>query len=83
MCPSGALSYTVGGVLYDSKDRSPAIVVTKNGPYRVVGGIALNDPEGSRPQSPEHYTLCRCGASKNKPFCCGEHRDVGFRDDRH
>jgi CDGSH-type Zn-finger protein len=83
MCPSGALSYTIGGVLHKSQDRSTAIVVSRDGPYRVVGGIRLNDPTGSRPESEEHYTLCRCGASKNKPFCSGEHRNVGFRDDRH
>jgi CDGSH-type Zn-finger protein len=30
--------------------------------------------------SAEHYTLCRCGHSKNKPFCDGTHWDVSFRD---
>ena len=31
--------------------------------------------------SKEHYTLCRCGASNNKPFCDGMHRTVNFKDD--
>jgi CDGSH-type Zn-finger protein len=30
--------------------------------------------------STEHYTLCRCGASRNKPFCDGSHWTVEFRD---
>jgi CDGSH-type Zn-finger protein len=30
--------------------------------------------------SRERYTLCRCGASKNKPFCDGSHWHVDFRD---
>ena len=30
--------------------------------------------------SREHYTLCRCGQSKNKPFCDGAHWNAGFRD---
>ena len=81
MCPSGALSYTKDGVLYKDQDREPAITIEKNGPYCIVGGIDLNDPKGSKPESKEHYALCRCGASKNKPFCTGEHRDIHFEDD--
>jgi CDGSH-type Zn-finger protein len=30
----------------------------------------------------EHYTLCRCGASNNTPFCDGMHRVVNFKDDK-
>jgi CDGSH-type Zn-finger protein len=81
MCPSGALSYTRGGVLHKDQNREPAITIEKNGPYCVAGGIELKDPKGSKPESKEHYTLCRCGASKNKPFCDGSHRDTGFKDD--
>ena len=82
MCPSGALSYTKDGVLYKDQDREPAIKVSKNGPYYVVGGIELNDSDGSKPESKEHYTLCRCGASNNKPFCNGVHRKTDFIDDK-
>ncbi len=72
-CPSGALSYTRNGVLHKDLNREPAIIVDKCGPYDVVGGPELVDPDGNRPESREHYTLCRCGASKNKPFCDGSH----------
>ena len=82
MCPSGALSYTKDGVLYKNQDRGPAVKVAKNGPYYIVGDIELNDFEGSKPESKEHYTLCRCGASKNKPFCDGAHWDIDVKDDK-
>ncbi|MHC4779758.1 MAG: CDGSH iron-sulfur domain-containing protein [Planctomycetota bacterium] len=54
----------------------------QGGPYDVTGGIALMDPEGSTPESREHCTLCRCGSSKNKPFCDGTHWYVKFIDER-
>lgn len=81
MCPSGALSYTKDGVLYKDQDREPAITLSKNGPHRVVGGPELKDVNDSTPESKEHYTLCRCGGSKNKPFCDGTHWYINFRDD--
>jgi glutamate synthase domain-containing protein 2/CDGSH-type Zn-finger protein len=81
MCPSGALSYTKDGVLYKDQDREPAITLSKNGPYRVVGGPEHEDANKSKPESKEHYTLCRCGGSKNKPFCDGTHWYINFRDD--
>lgn len=82
LCPSGALSYTKGGVLYKDQDRSPAVTVTKDGPHRVAGSIEFHDPAGSKPESKEHFSLCRCGGSKNKPFCSGEHWYIGFKDDK-
>jgi hypothetical protein len=77
-CPSGALSYTLAGV--EHRDRAGPPMV-KNGPYAVTGGIELlNHPLGDG-ASTEHYTLCRCGHSQNKPFCDGSHWQVGFTDD--
>jgi len=73
-CPSGALSYTRDGVLHKDLDRSPAMHVVKDGPYNVEGWPELRDPNGNVPESREHYALCRCGRSKNKPFCDGSHR---------
>ncbi len=72
-CPSGALSFTRDGVLHKDLPRDAAIRVDSCGPYEVTGGPELVDSEGSLPESREHYTLCRCGASKNKPFCDGAH----------
>jgi CDGSH-type Zn-finger protein len=80
MCPSGALSYRKDGVHHKDQDRAAAITISKNGPYNIVGGIEFSDPKGSKPESKEHYTLCRCGSSRNKPFCTGEHKDIAFND---
>ena len=82
MCPSGALSYTKDGVLFKDLQRYPAIRIAKNESYDVVGGCELVDPDGNNPESKEHYTLCRCGHSKNKPFCDGQHWYVDFKDDK-
>lgn len=81
MCPSGALSYTKDGVTHRDQNRKPAATIFSHGPYCIVGGIALNDPTGATPESKEHYTLCRCGASRNKPFCDGTHFRARFKDD--
>jgi CDGSH-type Zn-finger protein/ferredoxin len=80
MCPSGSLSYAVGGKVYDKQNREPRIIVSKDGPYDVVGSPELKDDIGTKPDSKEHYTLCRCGVSKNKPFCDGMHRHIKFKD---
>jgi CDGSH-type Zn-finger protein len=83
-CPSGALSYSIDGMEYrDQNETKPMITVSKGGPYLITGGIGLSAEnikwaEGS---SKEHYVLCRCGASNNKPFCDGMHRLINFKDD--
>jgi CDGSH-type Zn-finger protein/truncated hemoglobin YjbI len=87
-CPSGALSIALDGEeIRDHVDlsRPPNIELSKDGPYRVTGGIPLVDAEGNpEPRvagaSTEHYSLCRCGHSQNKPFCSGMHWYVDFHD---
>ena len=80
-CPSGALSYSLGTEEHRDQERPPAIYVAHNGPYFVTGGIELVDAPWGDGASREHYALCRCGASKNKPFCDGSHWHVDFVDD--
>jgi CDGSH-type Zn-finger protein/truncated hemoglobin YjbI len=89
-CPSGALSFALDGEeardLVDHGNQRPSTIeVTKDGPYRVTGGIPLTDGENqdvprNTGSSREHYALCRCGQSQNKPFCSGMHWYVGFQD---
>jgi CDGSH-type Zn-finger protein/truncated hemoglobin YjbI/ferredoxin len=88
-CPSGALSLgrRDGTDAHDQvdSDRPTVITVSRNGPYRVTGGLPLRRPDGTAESrndgaSLEHYSLCRCGQSRNKPFCSGRHWDVSFRD---
>jgi CDGSH-type Zn-finger protein len=79
-CPSGALSYAIEGVEAEPPAREPMITVTDDGPYAITGGVGLPTAQFGDGASTEHFTLCRCGASKNKPFCDGSHWAVKFRD---
>ena len=51
-----------------------------NGPFLVTGPITLTDADGGvfNLGGKETIALCRCGASKNRPFCDGTHKDCGF-----
>jgi CDGSH-type Zn-finger protein/uncharacterized Fe-S cluster protein YjdI len=83
-CPSGALRLGEGDAAeathLDPAPESVGIRVMKHGPYAVtnIPVEATSDAEGA---SPNKYVLCRCGHSKNKPFCDGTHHDVKWRDD--
>jgi CDGSH-type Zn-finger protein len=81
-CPSGALSVSQNRVASPDPDRSPGIIIAQNGPYIVRGGPLLKDTERNEGASNEHFALCRCGGSKNKPFCDGTHWKNGFKDDK-
>ena len=80
-CPSGALSYSIDGKHTDAGVAADGVVVSMNGPYHVTGAITLNDQSRDTDDVPSRYALCRCGASKNKPFCDGSHWDIKFKDD--
>ena len=87
-CPSGALSYGIDGVEARNQvdqHRTASIEVSKDGPYRVTGNVRLIDEPGNdvpraEGSSREHFSLCRCGHSQNKPFCSGMHWYVKFAD---
>jgi len=79
-CPSGALRYTRQGQPGPSDVNAPSIRIARNGPYEVQG-FDLDTENWSEGASRERFTLCRCGGSKNKPFCDGTHRSTKFQDD--
>jgi CDGSH-type Zn-finger protein len=78
-CPSGALTFRFDGgdvePLY-----APAIAVTDDGPLWVTGGIPVVRADGEPLEVRNRVTLCRCGASANKPLCDGSHKSAGFQD---
>ncbi|MGB6600108.1 MAG: ferritin-like domain-containing protein [Candidatus Cybelea sp.] len=80
-CPSGALGYVKDGVAYEGEPREPEIYVAENASYYVRGSIELEGEPLNKGASREHYALCRCGHSKNKPFCDGTHWWIGFKDE--
>ena len=57
------------------------IRVRDNGPLVVEGVVKIVDAEGGdfsvSPDKPA-VALCRCGTSKNRPFCDGSHKECGF-----
>jgi CDGSH-type Zn-finger protein len=80
-CPSGALSYTIDEKPADESVGPESVYVSTNGPYHVSGSVTLTDSSRMDDDIPDRYALCRCGASKNKPFCDGSHWDINFTDD--
>jgi len=56
------------------------IIVRPNGSLKVEGDVPLFDDEGNRLVTPEGrpYSLCRCGHSRNKPFCDASHKNIDW-----
>jgi CDGSH-type Zn-finger protein/uncharacterized Fe-S cluster protein YjdI len=73
-CPSGAIQYHRTDGAHD--ETAPPVnlaSIRESGPYAFRGQLEIDgDTIGFR------ATLCRCGASKNKPFCDSSHHEVGF-----
>ncbi|MER8047342.1 CDGSH iron-sulfur domain-containing protein [Streptomyces sp. NPDC094032] len=51
-----------------------------SGGYRVWGSVQVTGADGHAYELRNRVALCRCGASRNKPFCDGSHAAIGFRD---
>ncbi len=65
----------------EEESRSNVLKVAANGPLVCAGALQVSGRDGAVIQQGESFALCRCGASNNKPFCDGSHREAGFEDD--
>jgi CDGSH-type Zn-finger protein len=78
-CPSGALSYSMTGSSEPVEAlEGPSITVASDAPL-AVRGVKVVAGDGEPYDSRERQTLCRCGGSRNKPFCDGSHWYMGFK----
>ena len=79
-CPSGALQYRrLDGGEAEQPDRPATILAVPNGPYFLKGDIQIVTPAGDRLYSCLRASLCRCGSSRNKPFCDNNHEMISFQ----
>jgi len=86
-CPSGRLvasERASGAAIEPSLPRSIGVIEEPaagvSGPLWLRGGIPVISADGFAYEVRNRMTLCRCGASANKPFCDGSHFKIGFRD---
>jgi CDGSH-type Zn-finger protein/uncharacterized Fe-S cluster protein YjdI len=80
-CPSGALRVT----WKDGRAAEPAPTcnearVCADGPLYLRGAVELRDAAGNLLARETRVALCRCGASRRKPYCDGSHAKAGFAD---
>ena len=89
-CPSGTFVYEldIDGEMSSCEHELPqeisAISSDRNsataGPLWVSGNVPIMKPDGAFLETRGRVTLCRCGHSKNKPFCDGTHASINFKE---
>jgi CDGSH-type Zn-finger protein len=85
-CPAGRLVAFDNATAKTIEEKSPATVgliedpvEDCSGPIWLRGGVALTSADGHQYEGRNNMTVCRCGASKNKPFCDGTHSSINFK----
>lgn len=83
-CPSAALTWYRNGeepaASAPSDTEGAKVDIIPNGPIRIHGNVKLTHYDGKVEHRDTITALCRCGESKNKPYCDGTHKKVGFCD---
>jgi len=88
-CPSGRLvawDNATGKAIEPALEPSIGLIEDPaqhcSGPIWLRGGVQLVGADGFAYEVRNRMTLCRCGASQNKPFCDGAHASIGFSDSK-
>ena len=80
-CPTGALTVDFAdGSGEEQPEPVNTVHVAYNGPLFVRGRLAIEDAPANAPGTAYRAALCRCGKSRNKPFCDNSHEKVRFSD---
>ncbi|HMQ55870.1 MAG TPA: CDGSH iron-sulfur domain-containing protein [Anaerolineae bacterium] len=81
-CPTGALHFQrQDGSAGEPAPETNTIKPAANGPLYLRGDIEIYDSAGNLLLQDTRVALCRCGASRDKPFCDGSHSQAGFIDE--
>jgi len=84
-CPSGALTYKMNDGSDASNDtkvsdtEATKVQVLPNGPMLVHGELDIENSNGQKVRKSKTTAFCRCGASKDKPYCDGTHNQIDFK----
>jgi len=80
-CPTGALHYqAVDSTLAERADPSNTLIIASHGPLYLRGSFTVVTEDEKELLSDTRAALCRCGVSKNKPFCDNSHFAAAFDD---
>jgi CDGSH-type Zn-finger protein/uncharacterized Fe-S cluster protein YjdI len=80
-CPTGALSVSFADGSYaETAPQFNTVHVAYNGPLFIQGDLAIDGAPEDVPGLNFRAALCRCGKSKNKPYCDNSHEEAGFKD---
>lgn len=80
-CPTGALAYRrKDGGAEEAVPSTNTVTLANNGPLYFEGELRIEGAADDMPGVRARAALCRCGDSKNKPFCDNSHEETGFRD---
>ena len=86
-CPSGRLvvwDKKTGKAIEPKFNPSISLIEDPNqkisGPLWIKGNVQIESSDGKKYEKRNRVTLCRCGKSKNMPFCDGTHVDISFND---
>ncbi len=77
-CPTGALTYERADGVTEQAPAENTVVVANHGPLYVTGDLNIRGAD--QPGVAFRAALCRCGQSRNKPFCDNSHEKSGFSD---
>ena len=80
-CPTGALTFEFAdGTVIEQAAAENTVTVSYNGPLFFRGNLTVENAPNNAPGLKFRAALCRCGQSKNKPYCDNSHEAASFKD---